>query len=205
MMAPMLREALFDWFLSVRASVAARIPPKLVMHKAKMIATEMLGEMRRTGQFVRLPVIDRKWLSRWKRDYGISLRKPTKRYKVKRSVLVGRLRAMWLTNVRIRALALVCLGFDLPIYGFDQKGIFMNEAGSKNVGMLALEGEMNVALKENHAATRNRVSIMTTVVSTQSGLDAIEHGLPIEIVFKGTSDRLLKDMEMPAAANVCRA
>ena len=75
-----------------------------------------------------------------------------------RTKLRARLRAMWLTNVRVRALALVCLKKDLPIYGFDQKGIYMNEAGSKNVGTLALDGETNVALKENHAASRERVS-----------------------------------------------
>lgn len=45
--APMLREALFDWFISIRASVCARLTPKLALIKAKAIATEMLGEMRR--------------------------------------------------------------------------------------------------------------------------------------------------------------
>ena len=122
MWAPMLRETLFDWFLSVRASVKARLPAKLVLNKAKMIATEMLAEMRRINEFVRLPILDKNWLHRWKKEYGISLRKPTKRYKVNRTVLRDRLRAMWLTNIRIRALALVCLKKDLPICGFDQNG-----------------------------------------------------------------------------------
>ena len=44
-MAPILREALFDWFLSVRSAVATRTPPKLALLKAKAIASEMLGEM----------------------------------------------------------------------------------------------------------------------------------------------------------------
>ena len=78
-LAPMLRESLFDWFLSVRASVAARISPKLVLLKAKMFATEMLGEMRRTNEFVRLPPLDKHWLHRWKREFGVSLHKPTKK------------------------------------------------------------------------------------------------------------------------------
>ena len=42
-MAPMLREALFDWFLSVRASVKARIPQRMVLSKAKAVATDLLG------------------------------------------------------------------------------------------------------------------------------------------------------------------
>ena len=88
--------------------------------------------MRRTVTFVTLPVLDRKWLERWRHDYGISFRMPTKRYKVKRDVLRCRLRSMWMTNIRIRALRKFCLGVGLPINGFDQKGIYMNEAGSKD-------------------------------------------------------------------------
>lgn len=201
-LAPMLREALFDWFLSVRASVAARIPPKLVLMKAKCIASELLSEMRRTGCFVRLPSLNRGWLRGWKREYGVSLRRPNKRFKVRRDVLRGRLRSMWLSNVRIRALADACFGLDPPMIGFDQKGIFMNEAGAKNVGMLAFEGETQVALKENHAASRTRVSIMTTTVSTGEWLDEYPDGLPLEIVFKGLSERVLKTLEKPDSSNL---
>ena len=121
-------------------------------------------------------------------------------------MLLGRLRAMWLSNVRIRALAQFCLKLDPPIYGFDQKGIFMNEAGSKDVRTLAHTTKMEeVALKENHAASRARVSLMTTVVSTQSDLDALEHGPPIEIMFKAGTDRVLKGLQLPESLYVCRA
>ena len=89
-MAPMLREALFDRFCSVRASVLTRIPPYLVLLQAKAIGTAMLHEMRRTGMFVSIPILDKFWLQRWKHSCGVSLRKPTKRRKVKRSVMRGR-------------------------------------------------------------------------------------------------------------------
>ena len=202
-LAPMLRENLFEWFCSLRASITVRVPSKLLMLKAKCIASEMLGEMRRTGNFVRMPNLDREWLWRFRKHYSISLKKPNKKYKVKKSVLRERLRAMWLTNVRIRAMAQACLGIDIPIYGFDQKGIYMNEAGAKNVGMLALDGETTVALKENHAASRTRVSLMTSVVSQPRELDALEHGLPIEIMFRGShGGRILSSLEAPAGANV---
>ena len=59
----------------------------------------------------------------------------------------------------------------MPIYGIDQKGIYMNEAGAKNVGVLALGGAEEVPLKENHAASRSRVSLMTTVASQQVDVD----------------------------------
>ena len=54
--------------------------------------------------------------------------------------------------------------------GFDQKGIYMNDCGAKNVRALSLDGAQTVALKENHAATRDRVSLMTSVVSSDNVL-----------------------------------
>ena len=132
--------ALWDWFVSVRGAVAARIPAKVVLLKAKQIATEMVKHMRTAGYFIDLPVLDKHWLYRWKRDFRVSLRKPNTKYKCSRSVLRARLRAMWLTNVRSRALAWFALGINMTIYGWDQKGIFMNEAGSKNMPVLAFDG-----------------------------------------------------------------
>ena len=78
----------------------------------------------------------------------------------------------------------------------------MNENGAKNVGVLALDGCEEVPLKENHAATRSRVSLMTSVVSTQSEVDALEHGLPLEIMFKGKTDFILRSLEVPDSSNV---
>ena len=132
----------------------------------------------------------------------MSLRKPTKRFKARRDVLRGRLRSMWLSNARVRALAKACFGFDPPMIGFDQKGTYMNEAGAKNVGTLAFDGDIEVALKENHSASRSRVSIMTSVFSTRGWVKELVDGLPLEIVFKGTSDRLLRGLEKPDSSNV---
>ena len=199
MKAPMLREALWEWFVSVRGVVAARIPAKVVLLKAKQIGTELVKHMQKSGVFIDLPVLDKHWLYRWKRDFRVSLRKPNTKYKCSRSVLRGRLRAMWLTNVRIRALAWFALGIQMTIYGWDQKGIFMNEAGSKNMPVLAFEGCPDVPLKENHSSTRQRVSLMTSVVSTKLRLES--HCLPLEIMFRGT-EKVLRGIEIPAGAPV---
>ena len=137
---------------------------------------------------------------RWEGDYRVSLEKP-------KQELQGEawcLEAMWLTNVRIRALAQACSQFDIPIYGLDQKGIYMNESGAKNVGMLALDGADEVPLKENHAASRSRVSLMTSVVSQQADVDALEYGLPLEIMLKGKTAFIVRRLEVPASANVSR-
>ena len=190
-----LREAVWDWFVSVRSAVATRIPPKLVLSKAQALATDLVKEMSRTGIWIDLPKLDKHWLRRWKVQYGVSLRKPNRRYKCSKAVLLARLRAMWVTVVRIRALAKYTLKRDLICEGYDQKGLHMNEGGSKNTGSLDIKGAPEVRLKENHAATRQRLSLMTGVTSSTEEA-ARPGGPPLEICFKGMTDKILRGVEL---------
>jgi len=199
--AAVLRQALFEYFVSIRASVAARIPPRFLILKAKAMAEECLAEMRSRGEFIDLPTIGKHWLQRWRNYYGISLRKPNRKFKVKLATLRGRLKSMWLTASRIRALAECTLGHDLSIDGIDQKGIHMNELGSKNVGVLTLKGAPDVPVKENHSASRQRLTIMTLVTSDLERASA-QGGPVVEVMFKGKSTRTIKDLDIPDGVNV---
>jgi hypothetical protein len=62
-----------------------------------------------------------------------------------------------------------CPGGDLSPASFciDAKPMHFNESGSKNVRTLEFRSAPAVSLKENHAATRKRFSVMTTVTSTE--------------------------------------
>ena len=164
---PVVRELLFDWFVDMRASVASNLTPRFVLMKARELAGQALKHMRRTGEFSPLPVFGRVWLLRWKRDYGVVFRRPNMRFKCSKCVLVERLRAMWLNNVRVRRLLWHLTGVDVGsrLYGIDEKPVHFNEGGSKFVRTLEIAGAPSVKLKENHAATRERVSIMTCVTS----------------------------------------
>ena len=79
------------------------------------------------------------WFWRWQKDHHVVLRKPNRRFKASKPTLQCRLRAMWRNNVAVRVLAEECLGHDLQdsIYGLDQKGLHMNEAGAKCVATRA--------------------------------------------------------------------
>ena len=101
-----------------------------------------------------------------------------------------RLRAMWLTNIKVRQLAVRCLGNDLStsISGVDEKPIHFNESGSKNVRTLEFQGAPAVSLKENHAATRERLSVMTMVTSNAQVATSPRRP-PIEMLFKARSRR----------------
>ena len=145
---PLIREVLWQWFVDIRRSLCTTISPKFVLCKARQIADDVLKIQRATSGLVPMPVLDRHWLLRWKRDKGIVFRKPNMRFKCSKAVLVERLRAMWLNLIRVRRLAERLFGNDLSkaIFGIDEKPIHFNEAGSKNMRTLEIEGATAVRL-----------------------------------------------------------
>ena len=177
---PVIREYLFDWFVDIRRSVCGRLSPKLVLMKARSIADEVLQTQRATGHYTPLPKLDRNWLLRWKRDKGIVFRKPNQRFKTSRQTMIARLRAMWLNTIRIRRLGQIFLGSDLAdrVYSVDEKPLHFNEAASKCRNTLEFQGAPFVRLKENHAASRERVSVMTCASSSLAAINQ-PGGLPV--------------------------
>ncbi len=97
---------------------------------------------------------------------------------------------MWTNVFRIRRLAQILTGNDLSqrIYGIDEKPLHFNEAGSKHVRTLEIAGAPSVKLKENHAATRERCTVMTCVASNSQAASQPRR-LPIEVLFKAKTNR----------------
>jgi hypothetical protein len=150
-----------------------------------------------------MPKLDSGWLLRFKRDKGIVLRRPNMRYKCSRPVLLARMKSMWSNIFRIRRLSERLFGQDLAtaIYGIDEKPLHFNESGSKAKATLELQGAPSVKLKENHSATRERVSIMTTVSSNPTAASQPRR-LPIEALFKAKSEKRTRKLEVPKDLNM---
>ena len=89
---------------------------------------------------------------------------------------------MWVNNFKIRRLGAHFAGHDLadPIFSIDEKPVHFNESGSKNCRTLEIVGAPVVRLKQNHAATRERVSVMTCVTSCVAAA-AQQKRLPVAI------------------------
>ena len=130
-------------------------------------------------------------------------RKPNRRYKVSRDVLRKRLRATWLNSIRVRRLAQQTLGIDLAsaMYGIDEKPMHFNESGSKNVNTLEIAGVKAVRLKTNHAASRERVSVMTCVTSDPL-VASRPSKPPLEILFRAKSKRRTAKLSVPDDTSV---
>lgn len=198
-----LRELLWDWFVDIRRSVASTISPKFMLLKARELADRIVAEQHRTKAFEPMPVIDYNFLHRFKRDKGIVFRRPNMRFKCSRAVLLRRLRAMWVNIIKVRRLAEIFVGRDLSdaIYGIDEKPIHFNEAGSKAVRTLEIQGAPSVRLKENHAASRERASLMTMVTSSRSEASS-PATMPLEIMFRAQSAQRTRKLEAPADLKV---
>ena len=183
--AGVVREELYDWFCLLKRSVQGRIPAAFVLQKAcTLVEDYVLEYARREGQ-ANAPVISHSWLRSWRLSYGISFRKPNRKWKVARHVLAERLRITWENTCRVRALALEVLGYDLDLDNLDQSPFHMNEAGSQAQKSLCIRGGGVVPLKEGHAQTRERWTLQTTTTSNAQRARNIP---PVEVMFKADGE-----------------
>ena len=82
---------------------------------------------------------------------------------------------------KVRKLILLHFGYDPDCRNIDQSPFHGNEAGSKACNTLALKGAPTVPLIENHAATRERISLNSV---TMSSVERIRRRLPgFELMF----------------------
>ena len=115
----------------------------------------------------------------------------------------ARLRAMWLNVYRIRHLAKRLLHTDLAedMYGIDETPLHYNEGGGKGIRTLDIAGAEYVQLKQNHAHTRLRVSLMTCVSSNRL-VTADARNMPLEMLVKAGTDRAIRVLK-PHEESAC--
>ena len=86
-----------------------------------------------------LVVIRGTWLNQLLDEYRIADRAPNRKYKVSREVLAERLLIFWIMVAKIRKLCLLKWNYDPDCKNVDQSPFHVNEAGSREVGTLALK------------------------------------------------------------------
>ena len=118
----------------------------------------------------------KKSITDWMREYGVSFKKPNKRYAIKQEDRIQRL-TEYLKNVwRIRKYFLEHYDIDPPIINGDQMPLHRNESCGQKT--LAMKNE-DVFVKENYMLSRERITCFTQVASVPS------IKLNTEFVFKG--------------------
>ena len=136
--------------------------------EAPAVDCRLLQSMLGQGQEGNDVPADSPMVSGWQREYGLSMRKPNRKYKVPKAVMVERLEIGWLNVARIRALCLAVHGYDPEIENWDQSLFHHNESGSQNMPTLAVAGNgAIVPLIEGHSATRERWTANLTTFSNE--------------------------------------
>ena len=191
-----LSNALYQWFVDHRMTIAGRLGTRQVLAMARsMMLTLSLASVS-DDVVPEPPQLSYKWLSRWRHVWGVSFRKPTKRFKVRRSILKQRLLIYWSNLLALRWFMKLLWNKEPLHEQYDQKGVHYNEAGSKQMPTYELPGRRDPPIRENHAQTRERVSWMTC---TWSNLAAAGRPIPLEMLFKAKGKNVLKALRVPDA------
>ena len=124
----------------LRSKQIARFTQYVIRAKAKeLMCKYILAQLEASVKVTQVELRSR-WFSDWRHEYGLSLRKPNRRYTVPRAVLARRLDIGWLNVYRVRAAVAALLGYDPHMENWDQSPFHHNETGSGNQPTLAVAG-----------------------------------------------------------------
>ena len=197
---PIVRQQLFEWFMTMRYSIdwhglerqlrssgkvkcIGRFTRSLMLTKVKHLLHLYVHECLVHGAKPQIFVPRSDWFSRFEYDYGLSMRKPNRKYKVPKAVLGQRCEIEWLNLSRVRALCIEVHGYDPEMENWDQSPFHNNEVGSQNLPTLSVAGCNEIPLIENHTATRERWSGNFTTFSNKQRI--LDDGPPyMELMFK---------------------
>ena len=169
----LIREELYAWFVAMRYSIdwkaledqrrssgagrkcMGRFPRRLLVAKVSDLLARHCHESLVVGTQLEVFRPTNQWFRGWQKEYGLSMLKPNRKYKVPKRVLEERLKLWWISVFRIRAFCLSFHGYDPEMENWDQSPFHNNESGSQNIRTLAVKGR-EVPLIEGHDDTRER-------------------------------------------------
>ena len=170
-----------------------RFPRRLLVAKCEQFLARHCHDSLVNGVPVQGFVLRDQWFRGWQKEYGLSMRKPNRKYKVPKDLLEERLKLWWTSVFRIRALCVAIHGYDPDMENWDQSPFHNNESGSQNLRTLAVKGK-EVPLIEGHDDTRERWTANFTTWSNKRRI--IDEGPPYcEACFKADGDRLERRLQ----------
>lgn len=160
-----LDHSLLQWFVDHVQRLRSRSDSTLMLEKAKQMRAWLIDDGWKETD---VPKLDgnsgHKWMSRFRKRYGIKKKATGMQLKVAYKKVLRRVKTH-LTNIfRINAFWALLFGGDGPKYiSLDQKPSWFNN-GAK-FGTYGREGETAPSVKENFAQSRERYTILTVVPS----------------------------------------
>ena len=127
-----------------------------------------------------------RWFREWEAEYGLSMRRPNRRYQVPKDVLMERLEIFWVTLFRLRYFIFLVFGYDPEIANWDQSPFHENETGAQDKALLGVRSSV-VPVVEGNSYVKSR---WTANLTTFSRFAAVaDSPMPwSECVFKAERD-----------------
>ena len=192
------RETYTRWFggvrFSINVSVMCRVPLSFLLAMAKQMYHQYLAICLELGEDPETVDVGPRWVKAWLMEVRLSSRMPNRKYKVRRWVLTERLCIFWINIHKWRFWVWMKFGYDPDLRNVDQTPLHKNESGSKTYKTITVKGAYSVPLLENHAATRERMSVSTV---TDSNEHRIKHErLPgFEVMFKANGQKKATNLQ----------
>ena len=81
---PEVREAMFEWFINVREVLKGRLLIKMFQSKSQQVYNELLKQQTEPVPEQDQLKFSKHWIQDWVKEYNVSLRKPNKKYLIKK-------------------------------------------------------------------------------------------------------------------------
>ena len=105
----------------------ARFSQSMLQTKALELMSEYVTEQLRLGTRPAAVELRSRWWTFWRKEHGLSMRYPNRKYKCPLPVLQGRLERGWLNVFRVRAACVLLTQQDPEMENFDQSPFHHNE------------------------------------------------------------------------------
>ena len=121
-----LREFLLDWYSRIQHSIDCRIMCRL-LKKVFLVKASMLQQQEHCGECLTRELqpghvqIDGGWLNHFRGEYGLTSRKPNRKFKVPRRVLSERLVIFWTSVAKVRTMVMEHFGYDRDFRNIDRR------------------------------------------------------------------------------------
>ena len=163
---PPVRFAAFDWFVDHRHLLKCRLSRAVFRTVLDEVQENFIKQEVAEGKEAPEKIkFSNRWLKTWSKQFGISLKKPNKRYALsfdeRKTRIIEMIKNVW----RARLFFLKKFGKEPVIWGGDQMPLHRNEqTGQKTMSW----ANADCFVKENYMHSRERCTVYTTVSSDAS-------------------------------------
>ena len=119
---------MFEWFINVRGVLKGRLPIKIFRSKYQQVYNEWLKQQPEPVREQDQLKFSKHWIQDWMKEYKVSLRKPNKKYAIKKEDRIIRIKD-YLKNIwTVRKYFINKYGVGSPVFNGDQMPLRRNEA-----------------------------------------------------------------------------